>query len=97
MKKKYYEKRVEEGAYSARIATTFALHRPWTKVFDTTVGGEHRRTAYPYQARHLPWYENSKELPGEMLYYKEHATTITSWTSKTKLQKSDSSVEIFSA
>jgi hypothetical protein len=43
-------------------------------------GPHHLRTAPPYEARHLPWYQNSDQLSPEDRYYTEHADNrITNW------------------
>ena len=75
----FFKNKTDDGLYRAHIDTTFALYRPWAK------GGSNDshityRTAYPFEARHMPWYVNSKELPEEELYYIEHAKQSTFWT-----------------
>jgi hypothetical protein len=61
--------------YRAPIDTTFALYRP-----GLGHGPHHLRTAPPYEARHLPWYQNSQALTEEDRYYAEHAdASITNW------------------
>lgn len=66
--------------YRSIVDTTFALYRPnihcdqkkwWSAV----------RSVYPYQARHLAWYENTQNPTEEDIFYKETAAkNITSWT-----------------
>lgn len=73
--------------HRAIVDTTFALYRPavdcnekkwWSAV----------RTAYPYQARHLAWYDNSSEPTSEEIFYKETAAkNITSWTNDSDIKK----------
>lgn len=75
----FYEKKVDELLYLAPIDTTFALYRPF---MNKDVNHSHQtfRTAYPYSARHLPWYIDSSNLTDEENYYIENATTSTHWT-----------------
>ncbi len=78
--RKYFENKVEDILYKAPIDTTFALYRPRSK------GGANStqvfRTAYPYEASHLPWYVDSNNLSEEEIYYITHAITSTMWTKK---------------
>ena len=67
---KCYKKKYD--AYYAPIDTTFALYVPDS--ISTHRFGEAFRTAYPYQARHLPWYKNQSEVTDEDRYYVEHKT-----------------------
>jgi hypothetical protein len=77
--KQFWIHEEKTGLYAAAIDTTFALHRPRIKCSFLTKYVKHYRTAFPYQARHLPWYENSKYLPDEMKYYYEHAKIGNHW------------------
>jgi len=62
----------KSGMYVAEIDTTFAMYRP----------GEHHqnnrclRSAPPYTARHMPWYQNSAEPTEEQSYYVQHADAL---------------------
>jgi hypothetical protein len=67
---------LEDNVYDALIDTTFALYRPGAK---GGADGPAIRTAGKYTARHLPWYENSKNLSAETRYYLETATIASSW------------------
>jgi len=83
----FWENMAPDNTYKAKIDTTFALYRPFTKVGFLTkgvfkFGSGHRRTDYPYQARHLPWYEDSGTLSDETLYYIQNAETKTAWTKR---------------
>ena len=67
------------GFFVAEIDTTFALYRP----------GEHHqnnkclRSAPPYTARHMPWYQDSANPTEEQQYYVEHADSlIINWDKK---------------
>jgi hypothetical protein len=59
--------------YRAPIDTTFALYRPYGKRKHANNSIEMFRTAYPYMARHLPWYIDSKNPDDENRYYIEHS------------------------
>jgi hypothetical protein len=70
--------------YRAPIDTTFALYRPRGKRRHANNSIEMYRTGYPYLARHLPWYTDSKNPDAEEKYYLEHLEMKTFWTSKSK-------------
>ena len=84
LEKQYYLKPAEGGLYRAPIDTTFALYRPRVGL-SRSRSVEAYRTAYPYQAEHLPWYNDSSNLSEEEQYYISHCTHITEWSSKSKL------------
>jgi hypothetical protein len=64
----FWQSKRKDGNYDASIDTTFALHGPGVKSSFLSYS-RHCRTAYPYQARHLPWYEDSNNLPEDVVYY----------------------------
>lgn len=71
----------QPGVYFAPIDTTFALYRPRASA-DISYS---IRTAYPYVARHLPWYIDSDNLTEEEIYYREHMDkNVNSWNQDTK-------------
>ena len=76
--KKFFERKASPMFYRASVDTTFALYRPGMK------GGasylKMYRSDYPYQARHLPWYIDSKNLSEEEAFYISSASTSTHWT-----------------
>ena len=77
--KKYFTKPISDNLFRAPLDTTFALYRPRVK------GGSNAyipmyRTAFPYQAEHLPWYVDSTRLSDEDQYYISTARTSTMWT-----------------
>lgn len=75
----YFSKPLGDGLYEAPIDTTFALHRPYALI--STVGGYKMiRTGAPYEARHLPWYNNSMQLTAEEQYYIDHVEIGTQWS-----------------
>ncbi len=65
----FWEKPIEKDLYDAHIDTTFALYRPFT---DKGPAIKSYRTGGEYMARHLPWYEDSKNPTEENIYYKNH-------------------------
>ena len=66
------------GYYTAPIDTTFAMYRPGSG----HQNGNSLRSAPPYTARHLPWYQDSANLSEEDAYYIEHSDhLITNWNS----------------
>ena len=66
------------GFYFSPIDTTFALYRPG-------LGHQNARSlrsAPPYEARHMPWYEDSSQPSDELVYYNAHADRlISNWNS----------------
>jgi len=80
--KQYYEKKVGEEFYVGFIDTTFALYRPFMRA---GLGARMFRTAFPYQAKHMPWYVDSKNLSAEEKYYISHSSTSTHWTKLNKV------------
>jgi len=71
--KPFYEIKLKD-AYYADIDTTMALYMPdnycehlnFYRAF---------RTAFPYVARHLPWYKGKYDITEEDIYYSKHKTT----------------------
>ena len=78
--KQYFNDSEVPGYYNANIDTTFALYRPFM------TGGASRlkmlRSKRPFEAYHMPWYNDSKNMSDEELYYIQNAKTSTHWTSK---------------
>lgn len=81
--KKFYEKKLDEHLYLAPIDTTFALYRPFMNK-DVIHCHQTFRTAYPYSARHLPWYTDDLNLSEEDEYYNKNSFTQTHWTKLNK-------------
>ena len=75
---KFWNKKIEDNCFLAPIDTTFALHRPYSRI--STYRGKMVRGGYPYQLHHLPWYLDSNNLPEEEKYYIKHATIGGHWT-----------------
>jgi hypothetical protein len=80
----FHDYKRDDMLYWAPIDTTFALYRPRGKRKHANNNIEMYRTAYPYMARHLPWYIDSKNPDDENRYYIEHSTLNTFWISKSK-------------
>jgi hypothetical protein len=81
--KQYFNNKIDDLLYRAPIDTTFALYRPRAR------GGSNSyvpmyRTAAPFEAEHLPWYVDSKNLSDEDLFYIQSAKTSTMWTEQNK-------------
>lgn len=87
----YYSNPTKDGLFRAPIDTTFALYRPRVGLSRSRFV-EAYRTAYPYQAEHMPWYSDSSNLSEEELYYISHCTQITDWSAKQKATSTPSSV-----
>lgn len=81
--KQYYAQPSGKKLYRAPIDTTFALYRPRVGL-SRSRSVEAYRTAFPYQAEHLPWYNDSANLSEEERYYISQCTHITEWSSKSK-------------
>lgn len=75
--KQFYERKRGDLFYKANVDTTFALYRPGMKA---NKGHLMYRSAYPYQARHMPWYVDSENLSYEENYYITNAARSTHWT-----------------
>ena len=78
---KYYTNANPEGLFRAPIDTTFALYRPRVGLSRSRFV-ESYRTPFPYQAEHLPWYNDSEHLNKEDKYYINHCKAFSSWSSK---------------
>lgn len=81
--KKFYETPINSILYKAPIDTTFALYRPFSFKHTSSNLAKVFRTAFPYQAKHLPWYIHTNKLSEEEKYYME-TTKVKSWTNKIK-------------
>lgn len=76
---KWRANRLEAGAYDAPVDTTLALYRPLVDqphfALDPAL-----RTPWPYEARHLTWYENTASPTDEAHYYRAHVTPgVSHW------------------
>jgi glycosyltransferase involved in cell wall biosynthesis len=82
--KHFFERRRDEFLFWAPIDTTFALYRPRGKRKHANYNIEMYRTAFPYMARHIPWYIDSENPDEENLYYMQQTLIKTSWSKKGK-------------
>jgi glycosyltransferase involved in cell wall biosynthesis len=79
----------EENLYRAPIGATFALYRPRGKYNHANNHIEIYRTGFPYQARHLPWYQDTKNPDKEELYYLERIGERTFYSKASKKKISE--------
>lgn len=81
---RFYERPVNDARmFRAPIDTTFAMYRPRVGLSRSSAA-ESYRMAYPYQAEHLPWYNDTANLSEEEKYYIRHTMQATDWTSRTR-------------
>ena len=66
----FWKREVKKDIFDADVDTTFALYRPLAK--GNAEECKAYRTGGIYQARHLPWYENSLHPEEENVYYEQH-------------------------
>lgn len=73
----FWATQLDDGNYEGAVDTTFALYRPgihcseerwWRSI----------RTAPPYSALHLPWYQDTSQLTEEDIYYQRAVAGISS-------------------
>jgi glycosyltransferase involved in cell wall biosynthesis len=81
---RFQQNKVERLAFQAMVDTTFALYKP--NIFGDAGMLLAFRTSFPYSARHLPWYENTKALTDEQKYYYVNAKTSSHWSSKVAIE-----------
>ena len=79
---RYYQHKNADELYKAPVDTTLAIYRPRVGLSRSRFV-EAYRTAYPYQLKHLPWYNDSDNLTEEETYYIKSCKQITAWSSKT--------------
>lgn len=75
--KPFWDTVLDDGNYEAAIDTTFALYRPGIHC-DEERWWRCIRTAPPYSAVHLPWYQNTGNLTAEDAYYQRAVAGISS-------------------
>lgn len=83
--REFQKEKVEKLAYLAPVDTTFALYKPDSFGYAGLLSSF--RTSFPYSARHLPWYENTRELTPEQRYYYTNSKTSTHWSKKINLEE----------
>lgn len=86
--RRFFEKPVGERLFRAPIDTTFALYRPRVGLSRSRFA-EVYRTAFPYQAEHLPWYVDSDHLSDEEQYYVSQCRQITAWSALAQEEKAE--------
>jgi hypothetical protein len=84
IEKQFFKYQRDEFLYWAPIDTTFALYRPRAKRRHANYNIEMYRTAYPYLARHLPWYIDTRNPDEENSYYINQNLTATYYSKKYK-------------
>jgi hypothetical protein len=82
--KQFFGRKRGDLLYYAPIDTTFALYRPRGKRKHANFNIEMYRAAFPYMARHLPWYIDSENPDDENRYYISQTLVKTSWSKKGK-------------
>lgn len=76
----FWTDRFNKRFYRAPIDTTFAMYRPGLG----HENGKSLRSAPPFEARHMPWYQDSRNPTDEEAYYVQHADSIISnWNERT--------------
>ncbi len=78
----YWKHKVMQDVFDAPVDTTFALYRPFA--YGNAENCPAYRLAGECVFRHRPWYENSSQLSPESLYYKQHASSSSTWYSAPK-------------
>jgi glycosyltransferase involved in cell wall biosynthesis len=78
-----------ENLYRAPIGATFALYRPRGKYNHANFHIEIYRTGFPYQALHLPWYEDTGNLSAEEKYYLDSIGDRTDYSKNTRRRIDD--------
>jgi hypothetical protein len=76
----FWTDRFSKRFYRAPIDTTFAMYRPGLG----HENGKSLRSAPPFEARHTPWYQDSRHPTEEEAYYAQHADSlISNWNERT--------------
>jgi len=77
--RQFWTNEFKPGFYFAPIDTTFAVYRPGLGHLNS----RSLRSQPPYEARHMPWYDNTAEPTPEQAYYVAHADRlISNWNSE---------------
>ncbi len=79
---RFYKTEKEENIFIAPIDTTFALYRPFSRRGKRDGSDEILRIGWPFQCRHLPWYENSDTPSEEERFYNNSLQKVTHWSGK---------------
>ena len=78
--KRFYEIEKEPNIFIAPIDTTFAIYRPFSKRGKRNGEDEMLRIGFPYQCKHLPWYNECANLTEEEKYYLQSVEKPTHWS-----------------
>ena len=79
----FWNIKVEDNVYNAKVDTTFALYSPFTKpYYGSPAHIPAYRTVNLYMCYHLPWYENYSNLDEENLYYLQSTNSSSEWLSE---------------
>jgi len=70
----FWTDKFDKRFFRAPIDTTFAMYRPGLG----HENGKALRSAPPFEARHMPWYQDSKHPTDEESYYAIHADSLIS-------------------
>ncbi|HEL7749807.1 MULTISPECIES: glycosyltransferase family 2 protein [Stenotrophomonas] len=73
----FWQNLLEDGNYEAALDTTFALYRPGVHC-DEERWWRSIRTAPPYSALHLPWYQDTSLISDEDMFYQQAVAGISS-------------------
>lgn len=73
----FWSHRLDDGNYEAALDTTFALYRPGVHC-DEERWWRSIRTAPPYSALHLPWYQDTSISTEEDMFYQNAVAGISS-------------------
>jgi hypothetical protein len=76
---KYWKNKIGD-CWDAHVDTTFSLHKP-----NTPFTYDALRLDEPYTIKHVPWYITSENITEEWRYYLKHASSVSTWGSKLKL------------
>ncbi len=93
--KSFYERKIDDFLYDAQVDTTFALHKPYAMVSTRGIF-KMARSAYPFEARHMPWYTNSKNIGEEEEYYINSVEIGTHWSKGIKNNEKNRLIRWFS-
>lgn len=77
--RRYWKKNYHDLAFDAPVDTTFALYKPFTNLkYGEVYTQKAIRMKPPYTIRHLPWYNDTKNLNEEELYYLKSSNSSSS-------------------
>lgn len=77
----FWKEKLDDDIYKAMVDTTFALHKPNTKIGIWGIG-DNIRLGGKYQCKHQPWYVDSANPGEEEEYYMKNSVRPTTWTKR---------------